>query len=84
MEAFAIHLAEIIISGGSMATLAILVLIIIYLLLERSRLLIELKEVRALHDKNILDIIDKYHKGQISLIEAFNDLKTILMILKER
>lgn len=84
MEGVASTLINSILSGGIASTLAILLAIVLYLgyinYLQRN----ELKELRKTYDTNILEVVDKYHEGQISLIEAFNELKIILTVIKER
>jgi hypothetical protein len=84
MEALIIHLFSTIAQGGAVAIYAILTLWVIYLILERKEMRKELSSLREAHDKNIMEVINKYHQGQISLIEAFNELKTILIVIKEK
>lgn len=84
MEGVASTLINSILSGGVASTLAILVAVVLYLgyinYLQRN----ELKELRKTSDKNIIEVVNKYHEGQLSLIEAFNELKIILTVIKER
>lgn len=84
MEGVASTLINSILSGGVASTLAILLAVVLYLgyinYLQRN----ELKELRKTSDKNIIEVVNKYHEGQLSLIEAFNELKIILTVIKER
>lgn len=84
MEGVLGTLVNSILSGGVASTLAILLAIVLYLgyinYLQRN----ELNELRKISDKNILEVVEKYHEGQLSLIEAFNELKIILTVIKER
>lgn len=84
MEGIAGTIVSSILTGGTAAVLAILIAIIVYLGYTNHQQNIELKEFRKLHDANIMEILEKYHRGQVSLIEAFNELKLILTVLKER
>jgi hypothetical protein len=64
--------------GGPTAIIAVLVIIIGFLVLERKRLL---KEIEKKDDK-IDRIIDDYYKGNMTISEAFNSLKMVLFEIK--
>ncbi len=63
-----------ILGGGPHAIIIILILFIIGLLYDRTRILKELHN----KDEKISNIVDSYYKGNISLTEALNNLKNVL------
>lgn len=65
-------------SGGPAAIIAILLVAVGVLYLERRRLL---EEIRRKDDK-IDKIIDDYYKGNMTLSEALNSLKNVLYEIK--
>lgn len=65
-------------SGGPAAIIAILLVAVGVLYLERRRLL---EEIRRKDDK-IDKIIDDYHNGNMTLSEALNSLKNVLYEIK--
>jgi hypothetical protein len=67
-------------SGGPHAIIAILMLVIALLLIERKRLIADLSNKDAKIDK----IIDDFHKGNITLTEALNSLKIVLFEIKAK
>ena len=64
--------------GGPSAILAILVLIIVVLIFDRRRLLSEITK----KDEKIDKIVDDYYKGNLTLSEALNSLKSVLYEIK--
>lgn len=66
------------VSGGPNAIIAVLVLAIIMLVLERRRLLKKLDK----NEEKIDKIIDDYYKGNMTLSEALNSLKLVLYEIK--
>lgn len=84
MEEIFSTLVNSILSGGIASTLAILVAVILYLGYVNHLQRNELNELRKINEHNVLEIIEKYHQGQLSLIEAFNELKILLTVIKER
>lgn len=67
-----------ILSHGGPEVVAILIFIIGMLLYDRRRLLHELERKEARIDK----IVDDYHQGNITLAEALNSLKMVLVEIK--
>lgn len=65
-------------TGGPSAVVAVLLLVIIGLYLERRRLLADLNKKEEKIDK----IIDDYYKGNMTLSEALNSLKMVLYEIK--
>lgn len=68
-----------ILSGGP-AIMSILLLIIAALLWDRSRLI----KVIEKKDEKIDRIVDDYYKGNITLTEALNSLRTVLYEIKTK
>jgi hypothetical protein len=66
--------------GGPQAIIAIMLLIIILLWVDRSRLINEVKK----KDEKIEKIVSDYYKGNLTLSEALNSLKMVLFELKSR
>lgn len=66
--------------GGGPETIALLILFIIVLLLERRSLKAELAKKEEKLDK----IIDEYYRGNITLSEALNSLKSVLYEIKSK
>lgn len=64
--------------GGPTALIAVLVIAVLALVMERRRLL---KEIEKKDDK-IDKIIDDYYKGNMTISEAFNSLKMVLFEIK--
>jgi len=65
-------------NGGPTAIIAVLVLIIVGLCIDRRRLLAEITR----KDDKIDKIVDDYYKGNLTLSEALNSLKNVLYDLK--
>ena len=68
------NLLNALLSGGPHAIIAVLVLIIIGLLVDRHRLV---KDVGR-KDEKIEKIVDDYYRGNITLTDALNSLKNVL------
>lgn len=73
-------LAEAILAGGPSAIIAILIGVVGFLIWERRRLMKLLEQ----KDAKIELIINDYHKGNISLVEALNSLKMVMVEIKSR
>lgn len=67
-------------NGGPQAIIAVLLMVIIGLFLERRRLLGELLK----KDEKIDKIIDDYYKGNMTLSDALNSLKSVLYEIKSK
>lgn len=68
------NLLKALLAGGQSAVIALLILIIVGLLVDRFRLV---KDVSR-KDEKIEKIVDDYYKGNLTLTEALNSLKTVL------
>ena len=78
MDTIIEKLLEALLGGGPMAIIAVLMIVIGALVMERKRLL---KEIEKKDDK-IDKIIDDYYKGNMTISEAFNSLKLVLFEIK--
>jgi hypothetical protein len=90
-------LVQTIVHGGNGAVTALLIAVVILLLLDRKSLLDVLKshntEVNETHQKvvnakeqevnSIKEIVEKYHNGTLSTIQALNEIKIVLVSIKE-
>jgi hypothetical protein len=66
--------------GGPQAIIAILLLFITVLILDRRRLVKEIEK----KDDRIDKIVDDYHKGNLTLSETLGSLKIVLYEIKSR
>lgn len=73
-------LVNYIFSGGMNGIAALLILIIIGLIYDRIRLIKEIDE----KDEKIEQVIGDYYKGTITISEAFNSLKLVLIEMKSK
>ena len=80
-----------ILSGGHEAIITILLGVIAYLLYERKLLVQVAKEANnsSLQSKDdekavILSIIDRYHSGNLAMVQAVNEIKIVLASIQER
>lgn len=73
-----------VITGGSGAMISLLILIIGFLIWERVKMVQELKERVTENRDTLLEIIDKYHDGQLSIIDAINEIKIVLAKIEGR
>jgi hypothetical protein len=73
-------LLEAVLGGGPGAVIAILVAIVGFLVWDRSRLVKTLQQ----KDEKIEKIIEDYYKGNLTLTEALNGLKMVLIEIKAK
>lgn len=78
MEGILQALLTALLAGGPGAIIAILVGIIVFLLWDRKKLV----ETIDKKEEKIEKIIDDYYKGNLTLTEALNGLKMVLMEIK--
>jgi F0F1-type ATP synthase membrane subunit b/b' len=78
MEGILQTLLTALLAGGPGAIIAILVGIIAFLMWERKKLV----EAIDKKEEKIEKIIDDYYKGYLTLTEALNGLKMVLMEMK--
>lgn len=80
MEAIFERLLGALLGGGPQAIIAILLLFITLLIMDRRRIL---KEVER-KDEKIEKIVDDYYSGNKTLTEALTSLKLVLFEIKAR
>lgn len=66
--------------GGSQGVIAILILAVVLLIMDRRRLNTEIDRKDSKLDK----IIDDYHSGNLTLAEALTSLKSVLVEIKAK
>lgn len=79
-----------IVSGSPASVLAILISAVIYLLWERQKLTSaiqqyqqKLDESRDHYTESIEQILERYHSGNIELIQALNEIKVVLATMQK-
>ena len=87
MEAIA-SIISILSAGGSAAVIVILALIVVYFTWEHVRMLRTIDKYQQMITNNrdqytdsIIEIVDRYHKGNIEMIQALNEIKVVLAAL---
>jgi len=87
MEAIA-SIISILSAGGSAAVIVILALIVAYFTWEHVRMLRTIDKYQQMITNNrdqytdsIIEIVDRYHKGNIEMIQALNEIKVVLAAL---
>lgn len=78
IETFIEKLVSLMLGGGPEAIIAILMIIIALLLIERKRLIADITK----KDEKIEKIVDDFYKGNITLTEALTSLKHVLYEIK--
>ena len=89
MENFLTAILNFLTQGGTVAVIAMLFILVIALVWERRRLYLELTAttllVYAAKDKensSIREIVDKYYKGNLDLVQALNEIKIVLITIQ--
>jgi aromatic ring hydroxylase len=89
MENFLTAILTFLTQGGTVAVIAILFLLVVALIWERRKLYLELTAttllVYASKDKensSIKEIVDKYYKGNLDLVQALNEIKIVLITIQ--
>jgi hypothetical protein len=70
--------------GGPNAIIMVQFLFMLYLAWDRHTLIKTLKSESSSYHTDLLAVIDKYQQGQINMIQAFNELKLILVKLEAK
>lgn len=77
-------------AGGPTAIIAILCIVIGYLVWERTKLMKLLQRYQTLLNDNrsqyadsIVEIINRYHSGNVELIQALNEIKIVLATMQK-
>lgn len=86
---FAKLVLQIMADGGSAAIMAILFAIVVVLVYDRKALSKELTDTtQKVYDakdsetRSIKEIVDKYHKGNLDLVQALNEIKIVLVTIQ--
>lgn len=86
---FAHTLLQFIVSGGSSAIITILFAIVAVLVWDRKNISKDLNiSIQKVYDakdsetKSIKEIVDKYHKGNLDLVEALNEIRVVLITIQ--
>lgn len=80
MDGIISSLLGLLLSGSPHAISAILILFIVLLLFDRRRLIDEI----AKKEEKIDHIIDDYYKGNVTLADALNSLKSVLSEIRSK
>lgn len=88
---FANAVLQFISTGGSAAVIAILFTVVAVLVYDRKSLVKELNDaIQKVYDakdsetKSIKEIVDRYHKGNLDLVQALNEIKIVLTSIQSR
>lgn len=91
MEGLIKSLIPLIADGGSSAVIALLLLIVGFLVWDRIQLLKRLSEslkqtldAKEAEKQVILEIIEKYHRGNLTMVQAINEIKVVLAAIQGR
>lgn len=86
---FAKLVLQIMADGGSAAIMAILFAIVVVLVYDRKTLAKELTnttqkvyDAKDSETRSIKEIVDKYHKGNLDLVQALNEIKIVLVTIQ--
>lgn len=88
---FATLLLQYVTQGGAAAVIAVLFGAIALLVWDRKRLIDTLNQTtQRVYDakdsetKSIKEIVDRYHKGNVDLVQALNEIKVVLVTIQAR
>lgn len=91
MEGIAKALIPFLTEGGTAAVIAILVLVVGFLIYDRVQLLKRLTEslqqtmnAKEAEKQVILEIVEKYHQGNLTMVQAINEIKVVLAAIQGR
>ena len=83
------YLLPLISQGGSAAVITILLAIVAVLIWDRKNLTRELiKTTQKVYDakdsetRSIKEIVNRYHKGNLDLVQALTEIKTVLVTIQ--
>lgn len=75
--------------GGSAAVIGILAAAIVFLVWDRKTIAKDLSDsIQKVYDakdsetKSIKEIVDKYHKGNLDLVQALNEIRVVLVTIQ--
>lgn len=88
---FATLLLQFLAQGGAAAVVALLAVVVGLLVWDRKRLIETLNQTtQRVYDakdsetKSIKEIVDRYHKGNVDLVQALNEIKVVLVTIQAR
>lgn len=91
MEGIFKALIPALVDGGAAAVVALLLLVVAFLIWDRVQLLKRLSEslkqtmdAKEAEKQVILEIIEKYHQGNLTMVQAINDIKVVLAAIQGR
>lgn len=91
MEGIAKALIPFLTEGGTAAVIAVLVLVVGFLIYDRVQLLKRLSEslkqtldAKEAEKQVILEIVEKYHQGNLTMVQAINEIKVVLAAIQGR
>jgi hypothetical protein len=91
MEKFIDILIPILTNGGGAAVIVILLVVVAMLIYDRIRMIKELaKSMQLTLDAKeaekavILEIVEKYHQGNLTMVQAINEIKLVLAAIQSR
>lgn len=77
-------------AGGPTAIIAILTVAVVYLGFERFRMIKIIRDYqqmiadnRTKYGESIIDLIDRYHDGNLELMKALNEIKVVLSMMQK-
>ena len=86
---FAHTVLQFVASGGSAAIITLLFVAIVVLVWDRKTLNTDLSNsIQKVYDakdsetKSIKEIVDKYHKGNLDLVQALNEIRVVLVTIQ--
>lgn len=91
MEGILHTLVQLVTSGGTPAVIALLLLAIGFLVYDRIQLLKRLSEslkqtldAKEAEKEVILQIVEKYHQGNLTIVQAINEIRVVLAAIQGR
>lgn len=77
--------------GGSGAVIAVLIGVVALLVFERMRMNKRIEEVAAqaleakdVEKRTVMEILEKYHQGNMTMVQALNEIKVVLAAIQGR
>ncbi|HET8688284.1 MAG TPA: hypothetical protein VFM18_16870 [Methanosarcina sp.] len=91
MEDIVKSIVALLANGGSTAVIGILLLVVVGLVWDRLRMAKELAkslqqtlDAKESEKKIILEIVEKYHLGNMTMAQAINEIKLVLTAIQSR
>ena len=91
MDSIIKSLVNLVVNGGVTAIIALLMLCIGYLVWDRRQLTKQLAEsiqqtlaAKEAEKQVILEIVEKYHQGNLTMVQAINEIRVVLAAIQGR